>query len=167
MRWKCHSNVNIYLFVFVVCWCHFCHGKWTNELSLGSVSRPILDLKVYPCPQPGKTLAKALPKRTKEGLCPHLTFGFTFTSSSLCFHTCYQNVNQYFIMINLCWFQSLFLFLQQSSFTEVRWIVPSILRKCCPEGLFFSFLTSRWPWILESSPETLFSESRYHSDKVD
>ena len=108
MRWKCHSNVNIYLFMFVVCWCHFCHGKWTNELSLGSVSRPILDLKVYPCPQPGKTLAKALPKRTKEGLCPHLTFGFTFTSSSLCFHTCYQNVNQYFIMINLCWFQSFF-----------------------------------------------------------
>ena len=153
-----------YLFVYVCCMLmSFLSRKMDKWTVLGECQQTHFRLKGVPLPQTRKTLAKALPKRTKEGLCPHLTFGFTFTSSSLCFHACYQNVNQYmyFIMINLCWFQSFFCF-----YDSFRWIVPSILRKF-EEGLFFSFLTSRWPWILNSTPETLFSESREHSDKVD
>ena len=98
-----------YLFVYVCCMLmSFLSRKMDKWTVLGECQQTHFRLKGVPLPPTRKTLAKALPKRTKEGLCPHLTFGFTFTSSSLCFHTCYQNVNQYFIMINLCWFQSFF-----------------------------------------------------------
>ena len=107
MSFKCK-----YLFVYVCCMLmSFLSRKMDKWTVLGECQQTHFRLTGVPLPPTigptrKKLEAKTFPKRTKEGLCPHLTFGFTFTSSSLCFHTCYQNVKQSFITIDLCWFNS-------------------------------------------------------------